>query len=221
MMQRRGHRAIIVYLDDWLIIADSKEECELVLSTLLSLLRSLGFAISYGKVEAPTTCLTFLGIQVDSVSMTLSLPGGKVADLGTLLDSFADKQHATRKQLQSLAGKLNWAAQVIRGGRTFLRRLFNAIDCIASPRHKIRLDEDFHSDLAWWREYLSVFNGRQIETPLSRPEVAIEIDSCTDASGIAHETDWLFSPWAEDWPEAHGLHINHKEALSMVLAARR
>ena len=221
MMARRGFRTTIVYLDDWLIIAETEEECRLALNTLLALLRTLGFSISYSKVEMPTQRLTFLGIILDSRKLSLALPQEKVQSLDTLLAEFSNKKRATRTQLQSLAGKLTWASQVVRGGRHFLRAIYNAIDCLVKPRHKLRLDYEFQEDITWWLQCLSAHNEKLIESALQRGEVAIEMDSCIAASGIVYKNDWLYTDWERDWPEVSHMHINHKEALSLVLAARR
>ena len=106
---------MIVYLDDWLILGPHKESCTLALNELLRLLRELGFSISYNKVVPPTTSLIFLGILINSMTVTISLPDEKVGELEALISHFANSKHATKQQLQSLAGKLNWASQVVRG----------------------------------------------------------------------------------------------------------
>ena len=117
MMISRGFKLMIVYLDDWLILGPDKESCTSALNELLKLLRELGdFSISYNKVVLPTTSLVFLGILIDSMTVTISLPDEKVGELEALISHFANSKHATKRQLQSLAGKLNWASQVVRGG---------------------------------------------------------------------------------------------------------
>jgi hypothetical protein len=80
-------------------------------------------------VVDPTTSITFLGIEIDSSTMELRLPADKLSLLRLELDDFKVRKRASKKQLQSLAGKLNWASAVIWGGRVFLRRI---IDCITS-----------------------------------------------------------------------------------------
>ena len=47
---KKGFDLIIVYLDDFFIIADSETVCAQALSTLIQLLRKLGFCIHQGKV---------------------------------------------------------------------------------------------------------------------------------------------------------------------------
>lgn len=221
MMQRRGFDTMIVYLDDWFIVAPTKAACQLALNELLRLLRSLGFSISYSKVVPPCTRLVFLGILIDSVSMTLSLPHEKVVELEALLTHFANSKHATKRQLQSLAGKLNWASQVVRGGRTFLRRIINYASMLVKPTHKIKLFDEFFADIAWWTNFFHCFHGQTISATANREVTAIEMDSCVQASGIVYGPDWLYTDWAIDFPTAAPMHINFKEALSVLLAARR
>lgn len=70
-----------------LIISESKKVCAEALNILIQLLRKLGFMIHWGKVVDPTTCITFLGIELNSVSMTLSLPEEKLLLLQQELQS--------------------------------------------------------------------------------------------------------------------------------------
>ena len=116
MMAKRGFHNLCVYLDDFLIIESTLEKCQLALSTLIKLLRSLSFNINWSKVEGPSQNLVFLGVNIDTLSLTLSLPQNRVDELMKLLTEFSHRTRASKRQLQSLAGKLNW-------GRIFLRRI--------------------------------------------------------------------------------------------------
>ena len=62
MMAMRGYKMIVVYLDDFLIVASSWTQCMEAYECLLELLQNLGFEISFRKVVPPTQCLTFLGV---------------------------------------------------------------------------------------------------------------------------------------------------------------
>ena len=46
--------------------------------------------------------------------------------------------------------------------------------------------------------------------------IAIEVDSCAKASGIVADNDWLCTDWGADFPTAANLHINFKEAISVL-----
>ena len=50
-----------------------------------SLLQSLGLHFQDAKVEGPTTCLEFLGIELDSQTMEAHLPALKLNYLSNLL----------------------------------------------------------------------------------------------------------------------------------------
>ena len=111
----------------FLIISDSKEKCAAAFNCLLQLLRKLGFAIHWGKVMDRTQRITFLGIELDSVSISMRLPDDKLHSFRQELQEFLLRKRASKRQLQMIAGRLSWAAGVVRGGRVFLRRIFDQI----------------------------------------------------------------------------------------------
>ena len=87
-MARRGFRAVVNFLDDFLIIGSTKEECQRGLVTLINLLHYLGFNVSWRKVVSPTQRITFLGIELDSSTMSLRLPEDKLNRLIDLVNTF-------------------------------------------------------------------------------------------------------------------------------------
>ena len=60
--------------------------------------------------------ITFLGVELDSVNMVLRLPDEKLSQLRQELQSFLERKRVTKRQLQSLAGRLSWVAGVVKGG---------------------------------------------------------------------------------------------------------
>ena len=63
IMASKGAIRMVAYLDDFLIISPSKEECQQQIQLLINTLRHLGFAIHYSKVTGPCQQLTFLGVE--------------------------------------------------------------------------------------------------------------------------------------------------------------
>ena len=59
ILKRKGFKAICVYIDDFIIVADTYSECQRTFKELLALLLKLGFSISWKKVVSPTQCITF------------------------------------------------------------------------------------------------------------------------------------------------------------------
>ena len=106
------------YVDDLVLACETYEECKEALLYLISLVRKLGLRVSWEKGISPTKQVTFLGVDIDTKDCVLSLGADKLNMLHEKLKAFKHRQRATKMQLQSLAGSLNWACQVVRGGRT-------------------------------------------------------------------------------------------------------
>lgn len=219
IMARKGMKAVVCYLDDFFIAAKTKAECQSMLMYLIHLLRELGFNISWRKVVGPTQCLTFLGVEINTNTCTLSLGGDKLQQLKDQLQRFSSRKRASRKQLESLCGTLNWASHVVRGGRFFLRRILDLIKPLHQQQHKIRLSQAFHADLQWWISFLYVFNGTVYYH--DKPTHHIFVDACNLSAGAFYQGDWLYSPFHCDLPVASGLHINYKEVIAATQAVAR
>ena len=54
---------------------------------MIDLLLKLGFSINWRKVIPPTQAIVFLGITIDSVTQTVSLPDKKLHELKDILAS--------------------------------------------------------------------------------------------------------------------------------------
>ncbi|KAM9954892.1 hypothetical protein ACTFIW_000995 [Dictyostelium discoideum] len=71
-MLRDINVSVIAYLGDLLIVGSTKEECLSNLKKTMDLLVKLGFKLNLEKrVPEPTQSITFLGLQIDSVSIEL------------------------------------------------------------------------------------------------------------------------------------------------------
>lgn len=216
MMIRMNHPEVVVFLDDFLVVNETYEGCLESLNVLMRLLRKLGFSLNYNKVSMPSQLITFLGIDLNSNNMTLSLPREKLRDLEETLRELQLREKVTKRELQSLVGRLNFACQCIYGGRFFLRRLNDTIARLRQPWHRTRVTTTIQGDIQWWLQFLSVFNGCM---PMidARPVTPIFTDACDVAAGAAYGQTLLHTRW-DDWPETKDLHINHKEAMAVEVA---
>ena len=205
---------IVAYLDDFCIVSKTSEHCIYTLNVLLTLLRKLGFWINYNKIEGPTRRLTFLGIILDSVKMTIELPPERIQDLKDSLHAAQNKTKLTKRHVQRLAGKLNWACQCIYGGRFFMRRLLDCLVNLHKPWHRTRVTCDIRADISWWLNYLDTFNGK-MDMVDPRPVTPVYIDACNVAAGAFYDGRCVYSPWLSTWPQVAGHHINYKEVLAL------
>lgn len=150
LKQNYGVDFLLHYLDDFHTLGPPNSPvCQNNLDTCVRLFKDWGIPLHPDKLEGPSTCLTVLGIELDSLALQARLPQDKFERIVALLDTWSSKQHCTRKELESLIGNLQHACKVIPQGRTFLRRMINLLSAFRRDDHPIRLNLEFRLDLAW------------------------------------------------------------------------
>ena len=117
------------------------------LSILLRAFVYLGVPLAPAKVEGPLSCLTFLGITLDCIRLEARLPLDKLVEIRSLLTDTVTRRRISQRNLESLLGKLSFAARVIVPGRTFMRRLWSVCSRYQEPHFTIVLSQDCIADL--------------------------------------------------------------------------
>ena len=112
------------YLDNFLFAALLKFACDFQMQTFLDICKDISFPVSMEKTFWGTTCLTFLGLLIDTVSQTVSIPKEKIERAQQLIAKILTKRKVTLKDLQKLCGFLNFLCKCIVPGRAFTRRLY-------------------------------------------------------------------------------------------------
>ena len=217
ILQTHGITQQLHYLDDFLLLGPPQSTaCADALQIMLQVCNDLGVPLATHKTEGPSTQLTFLGIQIDSKKMQLSLDREKLTRITALILSWRSRRSATKHELQSLIGHLSHAATVVQHGCTFIRRMIELMKIAKLPHHQLRLNTEFRSDLQWWATFLSKWNGISI---LRDPEPTHTITA--DASGswgcgaFSSEGTWFMLEWPASWSQCH---IAAKELIPVVIA---
>ena len=215
-----GTKEIIHILDDFLIFGPpNSDDCNKSLSRFLSMCSEVGVPIKSEKTERATTCLTFMGLELDSISMEARLPLDKIEKLRTSLAQHARKRKIKLKELQSLLGLLNFCCKVVIPGRCFLRRLYDLTKSVSNPTHRITLTKESRKDIKAWQIFIDSFNGKQLLQE-HRWVTSDSLHFHTDASGTlgygaVFKTHWFYGPW-QDHQAPNG--ITWKELYPIVLA---
>ncbi|KAI2651800.1 ORF V: Enzymatic polyprotein [Labeo rohita] len=115
---------ILNYLEDWLLIAHSRdllcEQRDLVLRHL----SHLGLQVNREKSKlSPVQRISFLGVELDSVSMTARLTNERAQSVLKCLESFRHKTAVPLKTFQRLLGHMAAAAAVTPLGLLHMRPL--------------------------------------------------------------------------------------------------
>ncbi|XP_077778975.1 uncharacterized protein LOC144326297 [Podarcis muralis] len=97
------------YLDDFILVADSKQGCSALLGAFTALSEELGVPLAAEKTEGPATSLIYLGIELDTVAQTSRLPEEKLSALRAVIQQLLPLKKITLRQIQSLLGHLNFA----------------------------------------------------------------------------------------------------------------
>lgn len=216
----RGVSFSIHYLDDFLTVGPSASPtCQKNLEIFKNVCKELGVPLALEKVDGPTTCLTFLGITLDTHKMEIRLPEDKLARTKIQISSWLQKKSATKRQILSLVGLLQHATKVVRHGRTFVARMYKVAAKVKELSYYTRLNAEFKSDLFWWYYFLEHWNGLSLLRSTSGGQPA---DLCiqTDASGTwgcgaAGEKQWFQWPWPKEWS---AVGIMAKELVPIVIS---
>ena len=153
------------YLDDFLFIDWTAEACDQLVRTFLDVCEYIGFPVALEKTVWSTHRIVFLGILLHGYNKCLSLPEDKRLSALNRLSKFLDSKKATVRELQQLAGTLNFLCKAVHPGRVFVRRMYskfsfptevtpNKKNSKLKPFHHVRLDREFHNDCRVWVLFL-------------------------------------------------------------------
>ena len=222
IMIAKGMKNLLHYLDDFICAAASMPAAEEMKQVLVDTWEEPGIPLEPSKLEGPATCMTFLGIEVDTVALQLRLPMEKLSHLKAILQSTLEKRAFKKRDLQSLVGLLQHATKVVWPGRSFLRRLHALLADVGADRdanHWIRPNRAAKADIVSWHTFVSSWNGVSMLWDQEKAAPAIRVVS--DASGSWGCGAYWLPLWFQiQWP--HRLQpcsIQVKELIPVVVAA--
>ncbi len=115
---------ILNYLEDWLILAQSRDQLCEHRDLVLSHLSQLGLQVNWEKSKlSPVQRISFLGMELDSVSQTARLMQERAQSVLNCLNTFKNRTAAPLKQFQRLLGHMAAAAVVTPLGLLHMRPL--------------------------------------------------------------------------------------------------
>lgn len=224
-----GIEGIVHYIDDFLFVVESKGKAETLLTEALALCARLGLPMAAAKTEGPTHKLTFLGIDLDTEAMTATLPAEKLAALRQLCVEWEGKKCATQRELQSLAGILNFACYVIRPGRAYKGRIIQAASAYEEGDEKSRrVPAAVLKDIRWWRDIAPQWNGVSLLYQadwIKADLIELYTDACGSGFGAMFGSRYIYGAWTKEQLQrgANGpkgkLNMPFMETLSLVTAA--
>ena len=172
---------VVNYVDDMGGVESTKELASASFEALGGLLKDLGLAESTQKAEAPTTMITYLGIEFDSQAMEMRVPAEKLQEIKSEIGSWLRRTTISKKDLQSLLGKLFWIAKVVKHARVFLGRMLEQLRSMVGMQDnkKVKLLDETRKDILWWATFLHHYNG--IEMIANEDPIQLSYDQLLDS----------------------------------------
>ena len=219
-LQARGHR-VIIYIDDILILGNTKEECERSVQAVRSCLHDLGARINEEKSHTiPTQKLEYLGFILDSKEMKIWTPAKKLLNTKKALKGFLRGDSATPREAASVLGKLNSLSDALLPARVRTAAIHDfKVQTLKRSNDgwdkRATIPQAAKNDAQWWLKNLQALNGRCIHPPKK------DYDAGTDASDFGWGA-WIRTPegrlhrWGGLFTtEQAKEHINYKELLAV------
>lgn len=208
-----------LYLDDFLIIAESATKCSADTHFTLDLLNSLGFIINYTKSQlTPSNICTYLGFQYNTLNMTLSLPVKKKESILNNLDLFLSKKQCSVRELAQLIGRLIAACPATQYGWLYTKNLekikCQALKQLKTYSGKLKIPNSIIPDLEWWQSKLPTATS---PIKLNSYELIIYSDASRTGWGASHNNTNIHGFWK---PNQKQEHINYLELLAAFYALK-
>ena len=198
----------MIYLDDLLIMAGSRDLTAMQCAAATRLLKSLGFLENSQSQPAPE--LAFLGLNIGSRTEELSLPHQKLSEIRKQNRKLLRQTWVSAREIAQFVGKLSATVMAIHNHYRSLQHLkHQALRGSQNYSGLISMSPAAKEDLEWWIHEVSRWNGRSLQaTP---PELEIETDASMTGWGAYCQGNLTGGRWSE---EEQSLHINELELLA-------
>ena len=159
------------------------------------------------------TLIIFLGLLIDTVNQTVSIPIEKLVKAKDQIEAIILKKKATIKQLQSLCGLLNFLGRAVIPGHAFTRRIYayatkrSKTGHILKPHHHIRVNNELKLDLSMWLKFLEHPSAvcrpfMDFSKDLNADEIFMYSDASLNALlgfGAICQSSWQYGLWGKDF----------------------
>ena len=215
VMHKEGHIAF-PYIDDTWIVAKTKEACERAVVRLAELFDMCGLVVHPLKSKViPSTLAEFLGLNLDSVEMSVSLTDKKVLKFLRVSQEILDAARPTIREVAGLIGMMNAYSLGVEYGGAHIKCL--EIDKnVYLARAKawdatMVISESGRRDIEWWQN--TVTQGRR-KIRNKPPDMQVTADASEMGWGAHLPTGVIGGRWRL----ADLCHINVLELKALLLA---
>ena len=219
-LRSRGLR-LFIYLDDWLLVADSEVKLRAHLALLLRVTQELGFVINWEKSQlTPSRVPTYLGAVIDIPNQIARPCPDRVRSITTLARSLRGRSRVRARVWLRLLGHMASLVDILADCRLYMRPFQRYLlrhykPGVDSLRSWIPLTPEIRLSLASWTRESFVARGKPLRTPL--PSVSVTTDASLTGWGGHCEGEMVAGVWSQQ----HTLpHINVLEMRAVFNSLR-
>ena len=213
---------LVCYIDDILVLGNTKQEvCNSVAYTV-NLLQMLGFHINAAKSEfEPTRVIEFLGFFLNSSNMTVSLTQDKIEKIQTLADQVLEQHTFSIRFLAQFIGNCVAAFPAVEFGPYHTKEL-EIEKALALKNQNMNFEASMSLSewailhVEWWKNHVSQAINSLVVPP-NRDQIHLFCDASTVGWGAYFPSTRSQTGGLWDLQE-QSLHINVLELKSIYLS---
>lgn len=163
--------------------------------------------------------MEFLGNLLNTIDMTISVTPDRLQELEKELADWRRRPTITRRELESIIGKLQFLCNCVRSGRLFLNRLLNFLR-ITVRGNRYVLPTQATKDLEWWDMALHTFPGTSMMwyEQFDTPDMVLATDSSLVGAGGTCENKFFRTLYPDFILQ--GANICHLELWALIIGLK-
>ena len=210
-----GWRWISHYLDDFPMLAKTREGLVEQIEKYLALMKRIGMPVAEDKMLGPTQFLEYLGLLLNLLNLTLRIPEDKcvknIEKIDTIISAFWERKNITCKEIQKVAGSVNFICVAIPAGKVFIADLYKLLRAPDGSKrkqgHHRHITRSVYKDMLVFRTFLvkcSQERFRSIPFLIKDKRFNEEIQLFANAAGArelgfgcVYGSRWAYGKWSD------------------------
>lgn len=201
-IRKRFHLEAAVYIDDFLLGSQSREELERGIGEVKGFFAELGVQVSEKKEIKPAQEVDFIGFRWNSARKTISVPRERRKEYRKAVKNLL-RHGQTRETWRRVVGKLGFLREAVGPTMRHVRSLLHAVARRKGRGKLLEAQGEAREDLEWWLEKL---NG---EVELALDTIPVTGSIASDASD--GKLGYLINIEGEQTRRAEGGHFERSQ----------
>lgn len=209
------------YVDDWLLLAATKEESSWLTAQVLQLFSRLQLQVNQEKSsQSPSQTVSYLGMifQTSGEHVMVRVPADKLRSIRRLTGRLLSKAKTSSvpvRMVAQVAGHIMAVTKAVAPARMMLRSVYKDIGTARTWSSTVCLSNQALEDLQGLLSRIQTWNGHYLTTPT--PDVTVTTDASDYGWGMVTSNNMDARGF---WFNPHAMHITEKELAAVHLSLK-